>query len=187
MDNIITYLRWRGDLTFESNPFSEVDNLILSEFVYIDLKEVVPGIGESKSISIEDIWMQKEHIPLRDERKKLLEAMAASGRYQKIRLQNYQEFFETEGEGVQFAAVEICLPDGTSYIAFRGTDLSIVGWKEDFSMGYKIVPAAKESSCLSESSNKNRRLLSVGIGHSKGGNLAVYGARCVNQQKRSKL
>ncbi len=186
MDNIITYLRWRGDLTFESNPFSEVDNLILSEFVYIDLKEVVPGIGESKSISIEDIWMQKEHIPLRDERKKLLEAMAASGRYQKIRLQNYQEFFETEGEGVQFAAVEICLPDGTSYIAFRGTDLSIVGWKEDFSMGYKIVPAQKKAVAYLNQVIKTDGFYRLG-GHSKGGNLAVYGAMMCEPTKKEQI
>lgn len=186
MDNIITYLRWRGDLTFGSNPFSEVDNLVLSEFVYINLKEVVLGIEENKSISIEDVWMQKERIPFRNEQKKLLEAMAVSRRYQKSRLQNYQEFFETEGEGVQFAAVEICLPDGTSYIAFRGTDLSIVGWKEDFSMGYKIVPAQKKAVVYLDQVIKADCFYRLG-GHSKGGNLAVYGAMMCESTKKEQI
>ena len=32
MSNIIDYLKWRGDLSFEISPFNEVDNIILSRF-----------------------------------------------------------------------------------------------------------------------------------------------------------
>ena len=31
MANIIDYLNWRGDLSFEVSPFNEVDNYILAK------------------------------------------------------------------------------------------------------------------------------------------------------------
>ena len=40
MGNILDYLDWRGDLTFEQSPFNEVDNLILACFSYLDLDEM---------------------------------------------------------------------------------------------------------------------------------------------------
>ncbi len=36
MGNIISYLKWRGDLTFAERPFCEVDNLVLSELAYLE-------------------------------------------------------------------------------------------------------------------------------------------------------
>ena len=78
---------------------------------------------------------------------------------------------------MQFAAVHILLDDGTTYIAFRGTDDSLVGWKEDFNMVYKSpIPsqiAAKEY--LNATIKFGFRKYRLG-GHSKGGNLAVYAA-----------
>ena len=40
MGNILDYLDWRGDLTFEQTPFNQVDNLILACFSYLDLDEI---------------------------------------------------------------------------------------------------------------------------------------------------
>ena len=46
MSNFLDYLAWRGDLTFEKDPFNSIDALILSTLSYVDFKDVVPGIGE---------------------------------------------------------------------------------------------------------------------------------------------
>ena len=77
----------------------------------------------------------------------------------------------------QFAAMTFDLPDGSSYIAFRGTDATIVGWKEDFNMAfqYPVPSQAEAADYLNEAARHCRGKLYVG-GHSKGGNLAVYAA-----------
>ena len=172
MDTILTYLRWRGDLSFLAAPFTEVDNLILSEFVYL---KMAPVLSEDKALTVKEVWEQRENLKFKNKQELLLKAMAESVRYGSLKIRNYREIFETGGEGIQFAAVEICLPDESSYLAFRGTDLSIVGWKEDFCMGYKIVPAQKEAVRYLEEVTEGKRAYRLG-GHSKGGNLAIYGA-----------
>ena len=35
MANIMDYMDWRGDLSFEADEFNEVDNLILSQLAYV--------------------------------------------------------------------------------------------------------------------------------------------------------
>lgn len=34
MSNILDYIKWRGDLTIQNDPFNEIDSLILSRFSY---------------------------------------------------------------------------------------------------------------------------------------------------------
>ena len=46
MANIMDYLDWRGDLDFTVSPFNEVDNLILSELVYVDFQGIIPPPGQ---------------------------------------------------------------------------------------------------------------------------------------------
>ncbi len=46
MGNIIDYLKWRGDLTFQRDDFCEVDNLLLSYLSYVNLDGIAPGEGE---------------------------------------------------------------------------------------------------------------------------------------------
>ena len=42
---------------------------------------------------------------------------------------------------MQFGALTMKLPDKSTFIAFAGTDSSIVGWEEDFKMAY-MYPGA---------------------------------------------
>ena len=88
---------------------------------------------------------------------------------------NYVNDIVTEAEQ-QFAAMEIVLEDGTSYVSFRGTDDTIIGWKEDFNLSTGVVPAQKRAiEYLQKISEHTDGMLRVG-GHSKGGNLAIYGS-----------
>ena len=78
---------------------------------------------------------------------------------------------------MQFAAVTMLLPGGTLAVAFRGTDDSFVGWKEDFNMAFRYPVPAQRAAC--EYVCAVARLWRgpmVLLGHSKGGNLAVYAA-----------
>ena len=46
MSNVIDYLTWRGDLTFEQDTFGNADALILSCLSYVNLDGIVPGPGK---------------------------------------------------------------------------------------------------------------------------------------------
>ena len=101
--------------------------------------------------------------------------MAESVRFGNCVIRNYVNEIVTEAEK-QFSAVEIVLDDGTSYISFRGTDDTIIGWKEDFNLSTGVVPAQERAvEYMQRISDKASGMLRVG-GHSKGGNLAIYGS-----------
>ena len=101
--------------------------------------------------------------------------MAESVRFGKCVIRNYVNEIVTEAEQ-QFSAVEIVLDDGTSYVSFRGTDDTIIGWKEDFNLSTGVVPAQERAvEYMERISDKASGMLRVG-GHSKGGNLAIYGS-----------
>lgn len=74
---------------------------------------------------------------------KLLYALAKTRRFGNVRLMHYADRFEPEREK-QFAAVTALLDDGSAYLAYRGTDNTLVGWKEDFNMAFMPVVASQE-------------------------------------------
>ena len=55
MGNILDYLDWRGDLTFEQTPFNQVDNLILACFSYLDLDEIA-DVKNGNTLSVEELF-----------------------------------------------------------------------------------------------------------------------------------
>lgn len=184
MGNIMDYISWRGDLSFEQSQFNEVDNLILACFSYVNL-DGISAVTKQKGIGLKKL--KKEFMKLHT--MKELEAdksfirlapfmmmeMAKSVRFGKCVVRNYVNDIVTEAEQ-QFAAMEIVLEDGTSYVSFRGTDDTIIGWKEDFNLSTGVVPAQKRAiEYLQKISEHTDGMLRVG-GHSKGGNLAIYGS-----------
>ncbi len=105
----------------------------------------------------------------------ILKAIAETNRYKNIRVRNYLTMNDTE-RTLQFAAMEFLLPDGTSYVAYRGTDDTVVGWKEDFMLALKETEAEKEAvAYINKIARFTGRPLRIG-GHSKGGHLAVFAA-----------
>ena len=184
MGNIMDYISWRGDLSFEQSQFNEVDNLILACFSYVNLDGISPvtkqkGIGLKKLTkefmklhTMKELEADKSFIRLAPF---MMMEMAKSVRFGKCVVRNYVNDIVTEAEQ-QFAAMEIVLEDGTSYVSFRGTDDTIIGWKEDFNLSTGVVPAQKRAiEYLQKISEHTDGMLRVG-GHSKGGNLAIYGS-----------
>lgn len=184
MGNIMDYISWRGDLSFEQSQFNEVDNLILACFSYVNL-DGISAVTKQKGIGLKKLTKEfmKLHTMKELEADKsfirlapfMMMEMAKSVRFGKCVVRNYVNDIVTEAEQ-QFAAMEIVLEDGTSYVSFRGTDDTIIGWKEDFNLSTGVVPAQKRAiEYLQKISEHTDGMLRVG-GHSKGGNLAIYGS-----------
>nr|WP_296084766.1 DUF2974 domain-containing protein [uncultured Blautia sp.] len=184
MGNIMDYISWRGDLTFAQSPFNEVDNLILACFSYVNLDRI-PAVTRQKGIELKKLVKEfkKLHTIKELEADKsfirlapfMMFEMAETVRFGNCVIRNYVNEIVTEAEQ-QFSAVEIVLEDGTSYVSFRGTDDTIIGWKEDFNLSTGVVPAQERAvEYMQRISDKASGMLRAG-GHSKGGNLAIYGS-----------
>lgn len=194
MGNIIDYLRWRGDLTFERDGFCEVDNLLLSYLSYVNLDGIAPGEGEGfltlKEISGE-FFRRYSQEELKKDRSFIrmapygMREMAKTERFGNIKVQNYVNRIE-EKKNLQFSAVELVLSEEVSYLAFRGTDDRIVGWKEDFFLSNGIVGAQREALKYMNHIGRNCRHILTG-GHSKGGNLSVYAAALCEKDIQDKV
>lgn len=195
MPNVIDYLKWRGDLTFSQFPFCEVDNLILSYLSYVNLDGIAPapqmGSVTVKELSElffdfhtqEELEADRSFIRLAPY---MMGEMAKTARFQNAKVKNYVNEV-TQEEEMQFSAVELILDDGSSYIAYRGTDDTIVGWKEDFHLSTGLVPAQEAATAyLNQAAGESARMLRVG-GHSKGGNLAVYAAAMCDEKVQERI
>ena len=107
-----------------------------------------------------------------------LYGLAASPRFREMRALNYQSVFDTNKE-VQFGAMTFVYKNLFTCVAFRGTDASITGWREDFNMAFEMpVPAQDLAVQYLQAVASQRHLPSTLyiVGHSKGGNLAEYAA-----------
>lgn len=187
MGTVYDYLTWRGDLTFRAAPFCEVDSLILSMFSYLDMKDIVPAPDEEGSVTV---WAAAKALIERypDSKKtkmgvlipkdiiKMMRAMRSTKRFGTLKMSGFVNIIDTESE-LQFSAVTFHLSDGTAIVTYRGTDDSLVGWKEDMNMCFlPVVPAQlKAVEYLKGVAEKHKGKLIL-TGHSKGGNLAVYAA-----------
>lgn len=185
MANISDYLDWRGDITLEKDPFNEVDNLVLAQLAYTDFDGIVPGVGQGmESITIQEahdtffsIYSEKEIMARASTTKVapfLMHKMVKAERFKNMRLMNYINEIDEENQ-TQFSAVSFLLDNDTIYVAYRGTDNTIVGWKEDFNMSflYQTPGQIRAAQYLNDCYRFAEYPLIVG-GHSKGGNFAVY-------------
>ncbi|SFH66873.1 Protein of unknown function [Pseudobutyrivibrio sp. OR37] len=186
MGTILDYIKWRGDISFSKDGFNVVDNLVLSCISYVEMDGLFSNATEEKTLKeISDQYFAKvyKNKKFRDgsilkDAPITLKAMAKTVRYKNIKVRNYVSKTDVK-KTLQFAAMEFLLPGGISYVAYRGTDDSIVGWKEDFKLAISEVQAEKEAvHYLNRIAKDTEQKLIVG-GHSKGGHLAVYAvAKC---------
>ena len=176
--NIIDYLKWRGDLSLKASPFNEVDNLIISQMAYTGFDEYFK-LKDSYTISElsdlffndhtdEEIMASKSFVKLAPF---VLREMANSIRFKDCLVHDFVSTID-EKTFEQFCCFQVDLSDHTTYVAFRGTDDTIVGWHEDFCMSFEIVPAQVAAKEYIQRLSPYRKYR-IG-GHSKGGALALY-------------
>ncbi len=183
MKNIIGYVETEMK-PFKEKPFCAVDSLVLAQLSYVRFEQLVPTLSRwSKPVRFADL-LCAEHFGFMfcghngENNRALLFALAASPRFRTIAINYYVSKTDAKREQ-QFSAVTFLLDDGSAYIAFRGTDSTFVGWKEDFNMAYITpVPSQTEAAAyLSAAASLLPRSVRLKVGgHSKGGNLAVYAA-----------
>ena len=180
MGNLVDYVKRYGNISFEDKPFNDVDALLLSELVYLNFDNYVPSLEENKKSIYFYKLLSNENIDVMCNKiidefwcKVLLKELRKTKRIEKIKLNYFNNIFLTK-EIEQFCAITFEFDDYI-YIAFRGTDSTLIGWYEDFNMLLmdEIPAQNRASKYLKEVASKTDKKIIIG-GHSKGGNLAVY-------------
>ena len=183
MPSMIDYMKWRSDITFSQTEVNDIDCIIFSELCYLPFEGIVPSVADGKYILLSDAAHKffdayKNGITvgaiIPDEIIGLFKHASRTRRFSDVKMWGYENDVNLKEEK-QFSAICFSLENGVTYVAFRGTDDSIIGWKENFNMAiYTPIPAQKSSlEYLNSVAKKIKGDIIVG-GHSKGGNLAVY-------------
>lgn len=182
---IIDYLKEYADVSLADEPMNDVDSLALCQFSYLKFDGLVPSVTENaRAVSLQQLYEHPDYEKLygderyEKENRALFEAMRRCVRFRNMKLNCYINIIENQADfETQFSAVTFLLEDGTMYVAYRGTDETIVGWKEDFNMAF-LSPVPGQEFAIKYLNMVTERLprdFYIG-GHSKGGNLAVYAA-----------
>jgi len=180
-DTILEYLEKFGNKTFKRLPFGEVDALILSQFSYLKFDGIVPGPDDVDSfVTLSDIKAHPRFNDLFSDKRyekpnrKLFSLMEKSVRFGGLKLDYYVNIIGEEQE-IQFSAITFRFPEGIDYVAYRGTDENMVGWKEDANLSIMDeIPGEKEAvKYLKDVAGVLGGSFYVG-GHSKGGLNAIY-------------
>lgn len=190
INNLIDYIEWRGDLPFTKEPFNELDNLLFSVFSYIDYSGIVGGVHGVTDIfekavkfsdamnKIENFYPERKYLGAIITGKIIDVAFTAAKakRFSDVYISCYENIVD-EKANMQFSATVFILPDESVFISYRGTDDTLVGWKEDFYMTFESpVPSqVKASEYLETVASLTHFPIRLG-GHSKGGNLAIWSA-----------
>ena len=182
-NNMLDFIKANGFKQFDALPFTPVDNLIWSQMSYIDYEKAINAMpcGVSALHGKLDFGVKSKENEL------LFQLVASSARFAGTVVTDYVSEFSKE-DTRQFAAVSFLLGDGTAYVSFRGTDSTIVGWKEDFMLSF-TTPVPAQTEAVRYLNAAGRRLncpLRVG-GHSKGGNLAIYASAFCDKQVQDQI
>lgn len=193
MANLSDYLAWRGDLPFAADGFNEVDNAVLSELTYADWTGLVPEGGAALATAARRYL--RRHSRRERAEKTLIERQggalflqaARTRRFAPVRVTGFVNRVDAAAQ-TQMAALTFVLPDGSAYVAYRGTDNTLVGWQEDFNLSYLPETGGQRLALayLAEAAGRHPGALRVG-GHSKGGNFAVYAAAFVRPAVQARI
>lgn len=188
--NILDYLDWRGDILFSEREFNEIDNIIFSTLAYTEMEGLISEDDEKK-LTVSELY--SEYVSAGYDQSKmiinpatLLKKASETERYKNVIVRNYVNKIDTEIK-LQFSAVTFEFGNNF-YIAYRGTDNTLVGWREDCNLSYlSRTPGQFEAvRYLNEIAGKSDNQLIVG-GHSKGGNFAVYAGSFCDEAVKSRI
>jgi len=197
MADLTDYVSWRGDLSFEVSPFCNVDALVLTALSYLNLKDCVPETLK-ESATLEEVW--KNFRGASDYEKRcylgavlnkrtvdLLELCGKSRRFGKIRACGYTDLLD-EKKCMQFAALVYEIENNLHMVTFRGTDDTLLGWHEDFNLGYmNPIPSQTEGvEYFKKAASEFQGDLLV-AGHSKGANVALYTGTCCGKELQERI
>lgn len=188
--NIIGYIKQNKEVSYLELPFNDVDGLVFSELAYINFDLLVKDKKELKLATIKDEELTDEVFEGSVDYKKnkvMLRLMIDAPRYRDIKIHNIQRAFSHQVAN-QFLAMTLVLPDNTLFLSYRGTDTTLIGWKEDMYLAFKTTILSQEQALkYAEEELKEVDTPFILGGHSKGGNLAFYTAFNLSKDKVTNL
>ena len=192
MSNIFDYIEWRGDLSVEKDEFNDVDALILSRLSYIPFDGIVSEMfsvpitvreAAEKFLSLKDA---EDRVLMPDDMK-FIRLIKESPRFNSMELFGFINQLDFEAVK-QFCALCIKISENTIFVSYRGTDNTLIGWKEDFYMSFSgLIPSQKTAVSYLEKAAEERNECFIVGGHSKGGNLAVYASAYVSPEIQNRI
>lgn len=192
MSTIFDYLRWRGDLSFTESRFGEIDSTIFSMISYVDYKKLCHGENHTLAEAAKEYCTDGKYekvslgfmFPSKQINKTFCDA-AKTRRYGGVLITDFDARTSHE-EGYQFGAITYHIDGERMVVVFRGTDDSIVGWREDCRLAFlDEIPAQRMAvEYLEAIAAKYPEKKIYVTGHSKGGNLSIYSAiKCSDEVK----
>lgn len=179
--------------TFDELPFGEVDAAVLATMSYLFIHEDDANVFSGEGIPVCDL-MRAEHfdamcsaLPSKEDLIQLIFEVCASPRYRNIRIRYYRNELDPD-ISLQFAGVVYSIGDSLHVVAFRGTDKTFVGWKEDvLLLMKKNVPAQIMAVKYLNIVGKKLEGGIIVTGHSKGGMLASHAAAHCSREVRDRI
>ena len=202
--DLCDYIDWRGDLSFADFPLNEVDALVFCQLSYMNFAELAPKNFDSsiKLCDLAKLFFGSVDFETRSDlgmlidpkTNELLKKAGESERFKNVAVTGFVSEYNQEKEE-QFSAVTFVLNEGgllekqQIFVAFRGTDDTIVGWKEDFNLAFmEKVPAQADALAYLENAASAFKKAEITVGgHSKGGNLAIFAAAHLDEKSKKNL
>lgn len=187
MGNIYNYIDQNCDSDFSTEPFCEIDALIFAWLSYFEIENLQNAGYSCFNLTLSELVMASQKILGKIQEpgklKKLVSAstgawmlkkVSKKSRYRRVRIADFKTVMDPVNN-TQFSVTSYILDTGTEVVAFRGTDTSVAGWKEDCMTSYSLEIPSQKLALEYLNSRQGKSNLIV-TGHSKGGNLAIYSA-----------
>ena len=187
MANLMDYMVWRGEFAFNLSPWNPADALAMANLCYLNFDSISDDRGWTLAVAKRLELVRPTEVAGCEDRKAQYEAMADTIRFGGIRMHHFINLTDVEQE-LQFSATCYDMPDGTLCVGFRGTDGTLVGWREDFNMSWQSTVPAQQAAVfyLEKAAELDDRPIRI-VGHSKGGNLGVYAAACSSPEVQERI
>ena len=184
---MFNYLDKYGNKSWDERPMSNEDLAVFSQIIYTQFEDLELdryqglSLGEMNHMFFQDgkpfsSWDWAKSVL------RLWTTLPQYSRFASATLDNFYSIFKPELEE-QFAAATFGLGK-TAVIVFRGTDMSIVGWKEDFNMGYKAPLPCHIEAVKYINAELPKYEKAYVVGQSKGGHLALYASAYAEDKSR---
>lgn len=190
MANFLDYLRWRGDLTLAKDHFNTVDAAIMASIAYFPFERLRPfpdkfTVGQA----ITALQQKPELLATFDiDMQTLVKLLHYSPRLGKIDLLDVDARLK-QTPAMQFTGMTFRLNKHELIVAYRGTDHTMVGWSEDMRMSYapRIEGQQVAVDYLTQIAKQYPNDKITIVGHSKGGNFAVFAGAFVTPEIQARI
>lgn len=197
MEYTTDFIAKYANVPFYDMPFCDGDNFAICRTSYLQIEKVISSDFDAEPVPYREAcerlfaYNGYKHVAVGLVLPKAysvqLMLMSRTKRYSQMKVAACTEVFG-EYPALQFGAATYLLPDGKIVVVYRGTDDTLVGWKEDLDIytkkGIPSHPLGVEY--LEKVAAKFDGDIIV-CGHSKGGNVAQYSALNCSEETRKRI